>query len=111
LKITYCFSIAIQNLPGDFVRENLPKNTAKLTMWDPTGRAWPINYVCYNGRYGALSGGWGKASVANNLEVHDVVVFELVRENQLKMHIYRVVEEISPFRRGCEVEREAELTR
>lgn len=106
----FVFSFAIQNLPSDFVREHLPKNTTKLTMLDPTGRSWPITYVCYNGRHGALSGGWGKASVANNLEIHDAVVFELVKKHQLNMHIYRVVEEITPFRRGCEVERESERT-
>ncbi|KAJ4818971.1 B3 domain-containing protein [Rhynchospora pubera] len=111
MRNSYVYCSFFLNLPGDFVRENLPKTNAKLTLWDPTGKSWPVNYVCYNARQGALSGGWGKAAVGNNLEMHDVVVFELVKKSQLKMHIYRVVEEITPFKRACEVQCESRRTR
>lgn len=67
-----------------------------LTIWDPTDKPWQINYICY-GSHGALSGGWGKFSFAHNLEKYDACVFELIKPNNLKVHIFRVVEEITPL--------------
>jgi len=69
-----------------------------LTVWDPTGKPWKITYISYS-THGALSGGWGKFSYANNLEKYDACAFELIQKDQLKVHIYRVVEELTPLLR------------
>lgn len=69
-----------------------------MTLWDPFGKPWEVNYVYYSDRsVGALSGGWGKFALGNNLEKFDVCVFELFKEDNMRVHIYRVVPEISPL--------------
>jgi len=83
------------------VRESLPPTNKKITLWDPLGKAWEVNYVYYSDRsVGAFSGGWGKFALGNNLEKFDVCIFELFKEDNIKVHIYRVVPEITPLLRA-----------
>jgi hypothetical protein len=90
--------IILQNIPSKFVRESLPQTNKKMTLWDPQGKSWEVNYVYYNDRsVAAFSGGWGKFAIGNNLEKLDVCVFELFKEDNFKVHIYRVVPEITPL--------------
>jgi hypothetical protein len=65
-----------------------------MTLWDPQGKSWEVNYVYY---IAAFSGGWGKFAIGNSLEKFDVCVFELFKEDNFKVHIYRVVPEITPL--------------
>lgn len=94
--------LGLQNMPRHFAREHLPKINRKITLWDPQGNPWEISFVCYN-THCSLSGGWGAFSFANNLEKYDVCVFELVRKNNLKVHIFRVVESIAPLIRRSQL--------
>jgi hypothetical protein len=65
-----------------------------MILWDPQGKSWRVNYICYNEcSVAAFCKGWGKFSVVNNLEKFDVCVFELFKEENFKVHIYRVVPE------------------
>uniref|UniRef100_A0A0E0MDJ2 TF-B3 domain-containing protein n=1 Tax=Oryza punctata TaxID=4537 RepID=A0A0E0MDJ2_ORYPU len=87
------------NMPCEFVRECLPRTSKRITLWDPQGMAWEVNYVYYSDRsVGSFSGGWGKFAVGNNLEKFDVCVFELVEQDNIKVYIYRVIPEITPHR-------------
>ena len=84
------YFLVLQIIPGEFVREHLPRTEQKLTLWDPQGKAWEVTYVYYSqSRDGAFSGGWGKFSVGNHLEEFDVCVFELLSKDNIKVHIYR----------------------
>ncbi|GJN28707.1 hypothetical protein PR202_gb16864 [Eleusine coracana subsp. coracana] len=90
-----------ENIPCEFVRQSLPQTCKKMTLWDPQGKSWEVNYVYYTGRsVAAFSGGWGKFAVGNNLEKFDVCIFELFKEDNIKVHIYRVVPEITPLIRS-----------
>nr|CAD1823578.1 unnamed protein product [Ananas comosus var. bracteatus] len=86
MQDSYVYSSFFMNMPRHFAREHLPKINRKITLWDPQGNPWEISFVCYN-THCSLSGGWGAFSFANNLEKYDVCVFELVRKNNLKVHI------------------------
>ncbi|KAF7043602.1 hypothetical protein CFC21_052933 [Triticum aestivum] len=101
MKESYVYVGFFLNLPCEFVRECLPRAHRKLKLWNPQGKSWDVNYVYYSERCGGgLSGGWGKFSLDNNLEKFDVCVFELFSKDNIKVHIYRVVPEITPFLPG-----------
>ncbi|KAM3293641.1 hypothetical protein ACQJBY_036906 [Aegilops geniculata] len=101
MKESYVYVGFFLNLPCEFVRECLPRAHRKLKLWNPQGKSWDVNYVYYSERcVGGLSGGWGKFSLDNNLEKFDVCVFELFSKDNIKVHIYRVVPEITPFLPG-----------
>ncbi|KAJ1274948.1 hypothetical protein BS78_05G098400 [Paspalum vaginatum] len=98
---SYVYVGFFMNIPCDFVRESLPQTNKKMTLWDPLGKSWEVNYVYYSDRsVGSFSGGWGKFALGNNLEKYDVCVFELFKEDNIKVHIYRVVPEITPLLRA-----------
>ncbi|TVU26287.1 hypothetical protein EJB05_28826, partial [Eragrostis curvula] len=65
--------------------EYLPHTEKKMTLWDPQGKPWQVH------------DGWGKFAVGKNLEKFDVCVFELLKEDNIKVHIYRVVPQITPL--------------
>ncbi|CAM0874734.1 unnamed protein product [Alopecurus aequalis] len=101
MKESYVYVGFFLNMPCEFVRECLPRANRKLKLWDPQGKSWDVNYVYYSQRsVGAFSGGWGKFAVGNNLETFDVCVFELFSKDNVRVHIYRVVPEITPFLPG-----------
>ncbi|WVZ53703.1 hypothetical protein U9M48_004608 [Paspalum notatum var. saurae] len=98
---SYVYVGFFMNIPCDFVRESLSRTNKKMTLWDPLGKSWEVNYVYYSDRsVGSFSGGWGKFALGNNLEKFDVCVFELFKEDNIKVHIYRVVPEITPLLRA-----------
>uniref|UniRef100_A0A0A9DCS3 TF-B3 domain-containing protein n=1 Tax=Arundo donax TaxID=35708 RepID=A0A0A9DCS3_ARUDO len=100
---SYVYVGFFMNISCEFVRESLPKTSKKMTLWDPQGKPWEVNYVYYRDRcVGSFSGGWGKFSLGNNLEKFDVCVFELFKEDNIKVHIYRVVPEITPLIRSSQ---------
>ncbi|TVU05976.1 hypothetical protein EJB05_49163 [Eragrostis curvula] len=95
---SYVYLGFFMNIPSEFVREYLPQTGKKMTLWDPQGKPWEVQYVCYRERsVAAFSGGWGKFAVGNNLEKFDVCIFELLKEDNIKVHIYRVVPQITPL--------------
>ncbi|ONK58419.1 uncharacterized protein A4U43_C09F12350 [Asparagus officinalis] len=98
MQDSYVYTSFFMCLPTWFVRKHLPKENAVLTVSDPNGKQWKMTYICYNS-HGALSGGWGKFTYAHNLEKHDVCIFEFIDTDHLKVHIYRVLEEITPLLR------------
>ncbi|KAG6516050.1 hypothetical protein ZIOFF_026497 [Zingiber officinale] len=82
------------NVPGSFAQPHLPRISQVLTLWDENDERWAVTYVYYGNR-GALSGGWGAFAKAHNLEKFDVCIFELIKKQHLKVHIFRVVDEIT----------------
>ncbi|XP_008787668.1 B3 domain-containing protein Os11g0197600-like isoform X2 [Phoenix dactylifera] len=99
MRDSYVYVSFFLNIPYPFVREHLPKISKKMTLWDPNGKPWAVNYVSYSSR-GGFSAGWGGFSYANNLEKYDVCVFELIKRDHMKVHIFRVVKEIAPLIRN-----------
>lgn len=80
----------------------LPGERTQLTLVDPDSREWHVQYLGHLNR-AALSGGWGHFSRGNNLEEGDACIFERIDNSKkrvkLKVHIYRVVEECTPYKR------------
>nr|CAB3491191.1 unnamed protein product [Digitaria exilis] len=98
---SYVYVGFFMNITCEFVRESLPRKSKKMTLWDPLGKPWEVNYVYYRDRsVASFSGGWGKFALGNNLEKFDVCIFELFKEDNIKVHIYRVVPEITPLLRA-----------
>ncbi|KAG2560855.1 hypothetical protein PVAP13_8KG089200 [Panicum virgatum] len=66
---SYVYVGFFMNITCEFVRESLPRTSKKMTLWDPLGKPWEVNYVYYSGRsVASFSGGWGKFALGNNLE-------------------------------------------
>ncbi|KAJ0962777.1 hypothetical protein J5N97_027899 [Dioscorea zingiberensis] len=85
--------------PKSFARKHLPKRATELTLWDPKGKPWKVLYKCSSART-YLSAGWAKFSLTHHLEKSDVCIFELIKENEMCVRIFRVVEELTPSTRG-----------
>ncbi|GLJ38029.1 hypothetical protein SUGI_0774240 [Cryptomeria japonica] len=80
----------------------LPQERTQLTLVDPNSKEWHVQYLGHLER-AALSGGWGHFSRGNNLEEGDACIFERIDNNKkkvkLKVHIFRVVKECTPYKR------------
>ncbi|KAM0900158.1 hypothetical protein ACQ4PT_020859 [Festuca glaucescens] len=101
MKESYVYVGFFMKISCEFVREYFPHASRNFKLWDPQGKSWDVKYVYYSERsVGAFSAGWGKFAVGNNLEKFDVCIFELFGEDNIKVHIYRVVPEITPFLPG-----------
>ncbi|XP_044970658.1 B3 domain-containing protein Os11g0197600-like isoform X1 [Hordeum vulgare subsp. vulgare] len=87
-------------IPAKFVKTFLPKESMKMTLWDPQAKPWKVWYEYYGGGEcprAAFSAGWGALAMENNLEKWDVCVFELLdQEYNIKLHVYRAVLMITP---------------
>ncbi|TVU17804.1 hypothetical protein EJB05_33861, partial [Eragrostis curvula] len=98
MMASYVYLGFFMNIPCEFVRDYLPQTGKKMTLWDPQGKPWEVQYVYYSERsVAAFSGGWGKFAVGNNLEKFDVCVFELLKKDNIKVYICRAVPQITPF--------------
>ncbi|KAI3875069.1 hypothetical protein MKW98_019642 [Papaver atlanticum] len=87
-------------LPRSFWKAHLPDCSQEMTLRDPRGKTWTVRlYVNQIHQIGQLTEGWRKISFTNNIEASDVCIFELVKPNEFKLHIFRVIEEIVPLRR------------
>ncbi|RZC53663.1 hypothetical protein C5167_012524 [Papaver somniferum] len=91
---------ASHSLPISFCKVILPPNGEAVTVFvkDPYGRAWHVVMAASeDGLFAQLSTGWRDLSYANYIEANDVCIFELVKEDELQLPIFRVVEEIKPL--------------
>ncbi|RZC53619.1 hypothetical protein C5167_012474 [Papaver somniferum] len=87
-------------LPRSFWKAHLPDCSQQMTLRDPRGKTWSVRlYVNQIHQVGQLTEGWRKISFTNNIEASDVCIFELVKPNEFKLHIFRVIEETVPLRR------------
>lgn len=80
--------------PSWFSRAHLPRKRTNMVLRDPSGKAWVVVYIPSS--RDRLSGGWSAFARGNNLEEGDYCVFELVGPVEMHVHIFRVVEEITP---------------
>ncbi|KAI3868252.1 hypothetical protein MKX03_000163 [Papaver bracteatum] len=91
-------------LPRSFCKEHLPDHCQDMTLRDPRGEVWGVRfYINKTHQVGQLTVGWRKASFTNNIETSDVCIFELVKPDEFELHIFRVVEEITPLKRQHDI--------
>ncbi|XP_020593729.1 B3 domain-containing protein Os11g0197600-like isoform X2 [Phalaenopsis equestris] len=103
MKGSYVYHGFYLTLPGPFPFKHLPGCNGEVFLHDPNKQKWSVRYIF--SRRPALSGGWGKFAVGNNLEIDDVCVFELIERRNLKVHIFRVLEDVKPLLRVGQVKK------
>ncbi|KAJ0980911.1 hypothetical protein J5N97_009166 [Dioscorea zingiberensis] len=96
MRDSYCYHHFQLNLPFYFAKEHMSKVNMKMTLWDPEGRPWTVAYLYYR-RRASLRSGWNKFSFANNLESGDVCIFELIKPDEMRVHIFRVLDQVTPL--------------
>lgn len=91
----------MQNIPRSFLQEVEIRHNAVVALRGPSGMKWAAKVSQRSHGRTHIHRGWGPFAVAHNLEEGDVCVFELTElvNPIIDVHIFRVVEEISPLRR------------
>nr|QDX18316.1 B3 domain-containing protein Os01g0723500-like isoform X1 [Cymbidium sinense] len=97
MKGSYVYHGFYLSLPGSFPFEHLPNYSGEIFLHDSNEQQWTVRYLF--SKRPALSGGWGKFAVGNNLEMDDVCIFELIAQKHMKVHIFRALEDIKPLLR------------
>ncbi|XP_057963760.1 B3 domain-containing protein Os01g0234100-like isoform X2 [Malania oleifera] len=73
-------------IPQKFCHLHMPKHDSVVVVVDESGEEYNITYLADKR---GLSGGWRGFSLAHNLLVGDVLVFQLVRPTEFKVYIVR----------------------
>ncbi|MQL73334.1 hypothetical protein Taro_005679, partial [Colocasia esculenta] len=89
----------IQIIPV-LVSNYFPKETTSLTLYGPCGNSWTVNFLRYEMDRCVLTAGWRKFALDNHLEEDDACVFEFIKTDEVRVHIFRVVDKIAPCIRG-----------
>ncbi|KAI3831423.1 hypothetical protein MKW92_030536 [Papaver armeniacum] len=100
MRASHVYTDFCVSLPISFCKVILPPQGEATTVFvkDPHGRAWPVRMaLSEDGKFAQLSTGWRDLSYTSNIEANDVCIFELIKEDELQLHIFRVVEEIKPL--------------
>ncbi|PKA59194.1 B3 domain-containing protein [Apostasia shenzhenica] len=97
MKDSYVYHGFYLALPGSFPFEYLPNVSGDIYLTDAKQKKWTVNYI--RTERPALSAGWCRFAVTNNLEADDVCIFELIAKAHMKVHIFRVVEDFKPLLR------------
>ncbi|WOL00754.1 B3 domain-containing protein [Canna indica] len=87
-------------IPSYFSQAYFPQNKVNLVLRDPSGRAWKVAYIPYPPGY--LSAGWSAFVRGNNLEEGDYCAIELVSPAELRVNIFKVVQNSNPGSQGMD---------
>lgn len=71
-----------QGLPVPFSRSHLPEKDTSVILEDESGEQFQVKYI--QGRWG-LSGGWRSFAMGHKLLEGDVLIFQLVESNKMKV--------------------------
>ncbi|KAH7658585.1 B3 DNA binding domain-containing protein [Dioscorea alata] len=96
MQKAYVYRGFMLHIPNAFARKHLVKVPMEMILWDPNGIRWEVLCKCHSKRT-SFTAGWYRFSLVNNLERNDVCIFELIKSNEMRVHIFRVVEEITPL--------------
>lgn len=85
----------MQNVPYQFATEHLPKCKVKIVLRNVKGESWTVNSIPTTKVQTShtFCGGWLSFVRANNIDVGDICIFELVRKFELQVRILRVGKE------------------
>ncbi|KAG5548536.1 hypothetical protein RHGRI_014029 [Rhododendron griersonianum] len=81
--VSSCFWMG---LPVPFSRSHLPEKDTSVILEDESGEQFQVKYI--QGRWG-LSGGWRSFAMGHKLLEGDVLIFQLVESNKMKVYIVR----------------------
>lgn len=88
LRESHVHRIFILAIPIDFANSHLPKFKSKMVLKNSEGKAWEVNCFPSAGKY-AFTGGWPAFVHANNLKEGDVCMFELLKAEEMMVHIFK----------------------
>lgn len=87
----------MQRFPLSFSRVHLPRERTEMSLRDLIGKSWTMTYVPgEREQRDRLSKGWAEFVQDNNLDEGDYCAFELIGPTEMRVHIFRVVEETTP---------------
>ncbi|XP_068655196.1 B3 domain-containing protein Os01g0723500-like isoform X2 [Aristolochia californica] len=78
-------------IPSSFSRNHLPRRNVKLSLRDPKGQSWKVNYLSQS--KDILIGGWPAFARSNNLREGDGCIFELVEKSVMQVHVFWLADE------------------
>lgn len=79
--------VFVHPIPAAFARTYLPKSK-KMILWNSEGKSWEVTYV--NKEYNHMfCGRWRHFARDNKLKIGDNCKFELVTENEIRVHVLR----------------------
>ncbi|XP_074573128.1 B3 domain-containing protein Os01g0723500-like [Curcuma longa] len=84
-------------LPARFSRAHMLRTRRKIVLRDPNGKAWVVTFIPKGKDSDIFSAGWAAFARGNNLEEGDYCVFELFRQIEMQVHIFRVTQHIFPI--------------
>lgn len=80
--------VLMQHIPAKFSNKYLLNKKTKMTLTNKNGNSWEVNVIPY--RHSAFfSAGWSYFLKDNALKQGDVCIFELVKETEMQVHIFR----------------------
>ncbi|CAK9150827.1 unnamed protein product [Ilex paraguariensis] len=81
-------------IPKFFSQMHLPADhlKTKFVLRNEQGIVWMVNVIPVGGSY-SVSGGWRAFVVDNKLKQDDTCIFELVDKHDMRVHIFRAVDE------------------
>ncbi|XP_058215828.1 B3 domain-containing protein Os01g0234100-like isoform X1 [Rhododendron vialii] len=82
-NVSSCFWMG---LSGPFSKSHLPEKDTSVILEDESGEQFQVKYI--QGRWG-LSGGWRSFAMGHKLLEGDVLIFQLVEPNKMKVYIVR----------------------
>lgn len=87
----------LMRFPLCFSRVHLPRGRTVMSLRDLIGKQWTVTYVPgEREQRDRLSKGWAEFVQGNNLDEGDYCAFELIGPMEMRVHIFRVVEETAP---------------
>ncbi|XP_042391695.1 B3 domain-containing protein Os01g0723500-like isoform X1 [Zingiber officinale] len=88
---------ALLKLPARFSRVHLLWTRMKIVLTDPNGNAWVVTFIPSWKNADIFSAGWAAFARGNNLEEGDYCVFELVKQTEMQVHIFRATQRVFPI--------------
>ncbi|GFY89642.1 hypothetical protein Acr_06g0015820 [Actinidia rufa] len=79
----------MQPISNPFSEAHFRPFKTHIVLRDLKGKGWVVTVVPVAGRH-SFSGGWRSFAVDNRLEEGDVCIFELVKRNEMQVHVFRV---------------------
>ncbi|CAM6100663.1 unnamed protein product [Calypogeia fissa] len=74
-------------IPAEFSCEHMPRKDETIILQDAQGLKWETKYLA---RKNSLSAGWKRFAMDHRLELGEMLVFELVRPLEFRVHIIGV---------------------
>ncbi|XP_057465716.1 B3 domain-containing protein Os01g0723500-like [Actinidia eriantha] len=81
----------VKPITNPFSKAHFPPFKTHIVLRDLKGKGWVVTVVpVARGTHSLDSGGWRSFAVDNRLEEGDVCIFEIVKRNEMQVHVFQV---------------------